>query len=204
MSYPRRIQKPNLTYHVYSACINKENYLSSKRAKDMFLDVIRMAQEKYDFRLHAYQIMENHFHIVLMTLNAHDTVSSIVQYVKSVFARKLNMETGRSGPLWNRRFHDTIIETAREAFLYFLWVLWAIAYNPVRKGIIETLDFFSKYSSIGFYLEETFVSPLNMNLPDVFTGLGATFEERKKEFELYHHIFLPQLSGPDYQHFLPE
>ena len=203
MSYPLRIRKPNLTYHVYSACINKENFLSSNKAKDLFLDVLKMAQLKYDFKLHAYQVMENHFHIILMTTNENDTISVIVQYIKSVFARKWNQETGRCGPLWNRRFHDTIIEKARDAGLYFLWEIWAIAYNPVRSGMQKSLDFYSKYSSIRFYLKETLLSPPGISFPDIFNSLGTTFEERKKRFTLFHHIFLSQLSGTDYQRFFP-
>jgi REP element-mobilizing transposase RayT len=203
MGYPRRIQKPNLTYHVYSACINRENFLDSTSTKDLFLDVIRMAQQKYEFKLHAFQIMNNHFHVIIRTMNSFDSISSIVQYIKSIFAKKLNKKLGRSGPLWNRRFNDSIIEYAKESAIYMMWVLWSIAYNPVRNGIISEREIFNEYSSIGFYTQKDYRSRLTIFPPDDFSSLGDSDSERITTFNLYLHIYQSRLMGIEYQRFFP-
>lgn len=203
MGYPRRIQKPDLTYHVYSACINREDFLASNATKDLFLEVLQMAQQKYEFKLHTFQIMNNHFHIIIKTTNSLDSISSIMQYIKSVFAKKLNKKLGRSGPLWNRRFNDSIIEYAQDTAVYMMWLLWAIAYNPVRNGIYAVREIFSKYSSIGFYVQQNYKSQLKISPPDDFVALGDSDSERRTAFFLYQYIYQSRLSGTDYQRFYP-
>lgn len=203
MGYPKRIRKPFLTYSVHSACINREGYLFDTQAKDLFLDVIRMAQRRYEFKLHTYQIMDDHFHLMIRTINGKDSISSIMQFIKSVFARKLNCKLGRSGPLWNRRFQDTIIENVQDAVIFTIWLLWTIAYNPVRKGIHSSAGIFNKYSSIGHYTGRRADLRIDISPPEAFLLLGDSEQERIDQFLLFRHIFMSRISGPEYCPFYP-
>ena len=78
--------------------------------KDLLIDVLVMAQNKYSFEIIYYTIMDNHFHFIFRTIEDGETVSRIMQFIKSQFARRYNRKMNRTGPFWNERFKDSIIE----------------------------------------------------------------------------------------------
>lgn len=100
--------------------------------KDMFIETIQRTQEKYDFELNFYQIMDNHFHLIIKTVNNDATISRIMQYIKSRFAESFNRATNRIGPFWNERFKDIIVEKQESPIYFLLWLLWYLACNPVN------------------------------------------------------------------------
>ncbi len=62
--------------------------------KEMFAKVIQLTQEKYAFELIAYQIMDNHFHFIIKTVNEGESISRIMQYIKARYAERYNKHMG--------------------------------------------------------------------------------------------------------------
>ena len=181
MGYPRRICRPNITYHVFSRCIETRDLMKESAIKDLFLEVVSQAQEKYDFEINHHVVMHNHFHFMLKTHNDEHTVSKILQYIKSVFAKLFNKIMNRIGPFWNERFKCTIVENSDDVEAYNKNLPPYIIYNPVRKGIVKNpLDY--KYSSIHPYVDENYKSPIKITPSEYHMKLGKPFEERKKRF----------------------
>jgi len=77
--------------------------MEKEYVKELFLEVITKTQEKYSFELSAYVIMENHFHMIIRTVENGATISRIMQYIKARFAEKFNRMNARIGPFWNER-----------------------------------------------------------------------------------------------------
>jgi putative transposase len=153
MPRAKRICLPNLTYHVYSRCINQDMLLARDEQKDMFLEVIALAQQRMDFELVSYVIMSNHFHLIVKTVEGGATIAEIMQYIKSLYARRFNRKAGRIGPFWNERYRDVIIDFAENPVCYLLWLIWYLAFNPVRAGLsVDPRKY--QYSSIQAYLSE--------------------------------------------------
>ncbi len=188
MGRPNRIQNPNLTYHVGSRCINRDPRMRPKVFKEGFLAVLRNAMEKYDFKLISYCIMDNHIHLIIHTVEGGASISRIMQYIKSRFARWYNTMMNRIGPFWNERFSDTIIQHAKDAVHYLLWLLWYLGFNPVRAGKCENPRKY-KFSSINAYLEEQFQPEVKITYHEYFIQLGATFKERVKKFLIYEELY---------------
>ena len=160
--------------------------------KDLFVQVIQMAQEKYQFELNKFIPMDNHFHFIIRTLNDEHTISKIIQYIKSVFARKYNRIMNRTGPVWNERFKSKIVEEAKKPRVYFVTLLWYIAYNPVRKGIVsDPRDY--KYSSINSYLDENYICMVKITFHPFYLDLGSTFEERRRILLEYEDRYLRRI-----------
>lgn len=185
MPRPHRICLPNTTYHVYSRCIEKREMLLNDYFKDIFIDVTRMTLEKYEFEFISYQIMDNHFHFIIKTTKNGPNISRIMQYIKARFAEKYNKIFKRTGPFWNERFKDKIIEFVANPKNYLLNLLWYLAYNPVRKNLIKNPREY-KYGSINSYLDETYKPPIKITLHDFFIQLGRSFGERVQKFMLYN------------------
>ena len=193
MPRPQRTCLPNLTYHVYSRCIEWRDMMKEDRFKELFIDILVRTQNKYDFELNGYQILDNHFHLVIRTVEGGATISRIMQCIKARFAEQFNKETKRIGPFWNERFKDKIAEEQEEPDPYILWLLWYIAFNCVRKGIVsDPRDY--KFGSIKCYIYKNFNSRMKITLHRAFLELGDTFEERVRKFLWFEDAYRRRLA----------
>ena len=74
--------------------------MKPKIMKNLMIIVLNQALQKYSFQLIAYTIMDNHFHFYIKTTQDGETISRIMQYIKSQYARRFNHMTSgqvRSG-----------------------------------------------------------------------------------------------------------
>jgi putative transposase len=189
MPRPLRIQTRGLTHHVFCRCIEKKSLLEERFFSNLLIEVIRKTQERYRFDLTSFQIMDNHIHLVIHTVEGGESISRIMQYMKARFAERYNHILGRSGPFWNERFKDKIVEFSENPIFYLLWLLWYIAFNPVRKGIVRDPRMYH-CSSINSYLDEAHKPLVRITFHDYFIQLGKSFDERVKRFLLYEEAFI--------------
>lgn len=183
MRKPRYIA-PNITYHVTSRLIECKNHLEDDTLKALFEDCIAQALEKYDFELVNYQIMDNHVHLLIKTLPQGASISRIMQYIKSRFARRFNTLLKRTGPVWNERFKDSIVEFADNPRIYLLNLLWYFANNPVRAGKVKS-PFESYFGASKAYFDKNFIPTIKITLHEYFLELGTTLEECIATFLAY-------------------
>ncbi len=152
-----------------------------------------MCQEKYDFELIAAEIVANHIHLIIKTCEGKETISRIMQYTKARIAEKYNRAMGTTGAFWNERFGSTVIEEADNPEEYFLWLLWYIGYNPVRKGLSRD----PRKNDIGFincYLDKNYKPLIKITLHNYFLKLGKTFDECVKAFLFYEEAYRKRLA----------
>jgi putative transposase len=177
MPWKRRLCLPEITYHVVSRCIEKRSMMKSKKIKDLMVQVVNMALDKYLFEISAYSIMDNHFHFYIRTVRGGEDISRIMQFIKSQIARRYNRMMDRTGPFWNERFKDTIIETSSSPIFLFFYILFYIFNNPVRSNYVNDPRKY-QYGSINSYFDEEYQSPIKITLHPYFIRLGNTFKER--------------------------
>jgi putative transposase len=192
MSRKPRICLENATYHTMSRCIEKRPLMRPDKVKDLMIFVLKNALEKYDFDLIEYVIMDNHFHFYIKTVKNGQNISRIMQYIKSQFARRYNRIMNRTGPFWNERFSDTIIELSRDPRTVFFIILEYIGFNPVRSSYVKDPREYP-YSSYKCYVDENYKSPVKITLHQYFLQLGNTFEERVKKLQEYEEIYRKRL-----------
>ncbi|MCX7680319.1 MAG: transposase [Spirochaetes bacterium] len=193
MPRPSRIQKPNLTYHVVSQCLEWRDMIAEEYLKELFLSVLRRSKQKYRYKLVGYCIMPNHIHLLIRTVDGGTPISRIVQYIKARFAELYNKLFTRSGPFWHGRYKDTIIERAAQAFHYLLWLLWYIAFNPVREKLCQNpLQY--RFSSIRAYLEKDADVGVQIDHHCFFEQLGYSFAERVRKLLQYEEIYRKRYS----------
>ncbi len=183
-----RIQQPDLTYHIVSQCLEWRDMMEEEYFKECFLEILRRSKQKYHYKLIAYCIMPNHIHLIIHTLPGGTPISRIVQYIKSRFAELYNKIVKRTGPFWNGRYKDSIVQFAKDACHYLLWLLWYLAFNPVRKRMC-TNPLRYRYNSIRVYLEDNAESDVPIDHHDFFLQLGNTFAERVKRFLGYEEMY---------------
>ena len=181
------------THHCFTRCHDMKNYLRGKYGKKYFIESVTMCQKKYGFDLVAAEIVGNHIHLIIKTVDGKESISRIMQFIKARIAEKYNKAMNQTGAFWNERFGSTIIEEADNPEDYLLWLLWYIAYNPVRKGLSKD----PRNNDIGFinkYLNEKSAVPVNITLHQYFRNLGNSFNECVAKFLKYEEAYRKRLS----------
>lgn len=122
-------------YHVSARINRKEMLLAPKPIKELFLVVLGEARKKYRFRVDNFCLMENHFHLMIQPSEC-ESLSSIMQWILSVFAMRYNRMMGLTGHVWGDRFFSRII---RNMFGYEA-VFKYIDENPQMGGLTRPLE----------------------------------------------------------------
>jgi REP element-mobilizing transposase RayT len=163
-----------------------------KYGKKYFVEAARMCQEKYDFELVGAEIVGNHMHLVIKTLEGKASVSVIMQYIKARIAEKYNAAMNETGAFWNERFGSTIIEESDNPENYLFNLLWYISYNPVRKRLSRD----PRYNEVGFinqYLRKNAQVPVKITIHEYFYKLGNNFEECAEKFLIFEEAYRKRL-----------
>lgn len=187
-----RICMPNYTYHTTSRCIEKKPLMQSVKMKELMLEVLNLAKRKYNFQLTAYTLMNNHFHFYIKTIEGGENISRIMQFVKSQYARRYNKMMNRTGPFWNERFHDTIVEKSPNPIDTFLNILVYIGFNPVRSNYVKDPREYN-YGSYRCYVDENYIPPVGITLHEYFLNLGSTFKDCSKKLLEYEDRYRKRL-----------
>ncbi len=87
--------------------------------------------QKFTVAVHAYVLMDNHFHLLATPATA-EALPLMMQAVGRSYVRYFNNRHGRSGTLWEGRYRSALIETER----YLLACMVYIDLNPVRAGMV--------------------------------------------------------------------
>jgi putative transposase len=127
MARKPRIQVADVSYHVTTRAVDKQLILGVVQGdREFFLVLVEHVVARYGWRLHAYCLMGNHFHLVVETPGAN--LAAGMQYLKSRYAIWFNDKAGREGALFERRYRSELVE--REAHAYEL--ARYVVLNPVR------------------------------------------------------------------------
>ncbi len=140
-----RITKEGGTYHCCARINRSEMIFINESFKELLLKVIKEAKMKYNFLCANFCIMNNHFHIDIKP-GENESLSRIMQWILSVFAKRFNKLTRYKGHVWYDRFKSKVIDSFRQYVNTFLY----IANNPVRAGVVKD-PFEYAYNGVTFY-----------------------------------------------------
>jgi REP element-mobilizing transposase RayT len=102
------------------------------RDRDRFLSVLERTVGLFRWRLHAYVLMGNHYHLVLET--PEPTLSRGMRQLNGIYTQAFNRIHRRTGHLLQGRFKAVLVE--KEAHL--LELCRYVVLNPVRAGVVRT------------------------------------------------------------------
>lgn len=183
-----RIRLPETTYHITSRCIEKKPLMRAKKMKILMWEVLNISEKKYAYQLNGYTLMDNHFHFYIKTIKHKEDISRIMQFIKSQYARRYNRMMNRTGPFWNERFNDTIVEHTSNPRDVFLNILFYMGYNPVRSNLVKDPRDYT-YSSFRCYVDEDYTPPVKITLHEYYLSLGQTFQERARKLHEYEDMY---------------
>ena len=132
MPRPPRIQLAGATYHLMSRGVRGEPLFMDDAERRQFVGLLGEACERYRWRLAAYCLMGNHYHLLVTTLEP--TLSRGMQWLNSCYARKLNTWHGHEGHALFRRFHAVLVESDAQLADVARYILL----NPVRAHLCRS------------------------------------------------------------------
>lgn len=105
---PPRIEIVGSIYHVNGKAVAGTNLFRDEVDRLAFLELLGQQARLSSWTLLAYSLMTTHYHVLLRLNKA--TLSSGFRRLNSTYAKTYNVRHERRGALWQRRFHDTIVE----------------------------------------------------------------------------------------------
>jgi REP element-mobilizing transposase RayT len=145
-----RLLAPDVIYHVGSRGVEKRPIFGVlDHDRRVFLSILAHVVRRFRWRLYAYCLMSNHFHLVLDTPEAN--LSAGMQILKGDYARAFNsLHPDREGVLFERRFWSRW--TQREDYTFEL--ARYVALNPVRAGLVRRPEewMWSSYAATAGYI----------------------------------------------------
>jgi len=138
-----RIQFAGALYHI----INRGNYrrdiFETEGAAQAFEKCLFETCEKSGWRLHAYVIMRNHFHLAVETPQGN--LVKGMHWLQGTFATRFNRFRSEQGYLFQRRYQAILVEPGPT----LSYVVNYIHLNPVKCGLL-TVDRMDEYRWCSF------------------------------------------------------
>ncbi len=140
MARPLRIEYEGAFYHVTSRGNERKEVFRLKDDYERFKHYLVEAQGKYDFVVHGYVLMSNHYHLILETNKPN--LHQILHYLNGSYTTYFNRRNGRSGHLFQGRYKAIVVDVDQ----YMLELSRYVHLNPVRTGMVKKPEEYS-YSS---------------------------------------------------------
>ncbi|MBA3031147.1 MAG: hypothetical protein FP816_20360 [Desulfobacteraceae bacterium] len=144
MARPLRIEYPGAFYHITSRGNERKAIFKSRRDREKFLEYCESAVLRYGAIIHAYCLMDNHYHLLLETPSGN--LSRIMRHINGAYTTYFNVKRQRAGHLFQGRYKAILVESdeyADELSRY-------IHLNPVRAKMVEHPEDY-EWSSYPYY-----------------------------------------------------
>lgn len=122
---------PGAIYHVTSRGNRRSAIYLDKRDHLIWLEKLADTVEKHDFKIHAYCLMPNHFHLLVETVQAN--LSEGMHMLNATFCQHFNRRHDLTGHVIQGRFHA--VHVGKNAQL--LAVARYVSLNPVRAKLVS-------------------------------------------------------------------
>ena len=145
MARPLRIIYPGAFYHVTSRGNERKVVFKSTRDRKRFLEYLESAAQRYSAVIHAYCLMDNHYHLLLETPSGN--LPQIMRHINGAYTTYFNVKRKRSGHLFQGRYKAILVvkdEYAKELSRY-------IHLNPVRAEQVDAPEEYD-WSSYQFFI----------------------------------------------------
>jgi putative transposase len=187
MARPLRIAFPGAFYHITARGNERKTVFKSKRDRERFLEYLETATERYHAVIHAYCLMDNHYHLLLDTPAGN--LSQIMHHVNGAYTTYFNVKRARSGHLFQGRYKAILVEKdeyAKELSRY-------IHLNPVRAKMVEQPEQY-EWTSYRFYIGKEKAPPW-LQRQFILGYFGSPVRVAQKGYEK----FVSQLVDKDYE-----
>ena len=128
------IEYPGAWYHVTCRGNERRAIFADDEDRLRFLDILENCADTGRVEVHAFVLMNNHFHLLLMTPEAH--LHRFMQRFNTAYTVGFNRRHARVGHLYQGRYEALLVD----ADSYLLELSRCVHLNPVRTSKASALD----------------------------------------------------------------
>jgi putative transposase len=141
MAMPRqaRLDATGALHHIMVRGINKTPVFVDNRDRESFLERLHLNLDDSGCSNYAWTLMDNHIH--LLVKSGGQGISYLMRKQLTWYAMYFNHKYHRSGHLFENRYKSIICEEDR----YLLALIRYIHLNPIRAGMIKSLEDLNQY-----------------------------------------------------------
>ncbi|NOZ52356.1 MAG: addiction module toxin RelE [Gammaproteobacteria bacterium] len=130
MARPLRIEFAGALYHVTSRGDGQIYKDDSDRG--IFLEVLSEVKDRFNWSIHAYCLMSNHYHLLIETPNSN--LAKGMRHLNGVYTQRYNRLHKRVGHVFQGRYKAILVQ--KESYL--LELARYIVLNPVRVRMVRS------------------------------------------------------------------
>ncbi len=145
MARPLRIQFPGAFYHVTCRGNERRAIFLDDEDRGRFKKILINSLQIYHVVLHAYVLMETHFHLVVQTLRAN--LSEFMRHFNICYTGSFNHHHNTCGHLYRGRYKALLVDADN----YLLELSRYVHLNPVRIGRYQKFNAQAQWQYIQSY-----------------------------------------------------
>jgi len=134
MARPLRLELAGGLYHVTSRGDRREDIYVDDEDREQWLTLLGRVCYRFNWRCHAYCLMDNHYHIVIETAEAN--LSKGMRQLNGVYTQYYNRRHNRVGHVFQGRFKGIVVE--QDAYL--LELARYVVLNPLRARMVKNIQ----------------------------------------------------------------
>lgn len=166
MPRPLRLQFENAWYHVMNRGAGFQIIYKSIIQRNLFLELLANATKLFSIEIHAYCLMDNHFHLLIKTPRAN--LDQAMHYISGTYTKCFNQMESTDGPLFRSRYKAILVDYDG----YLLQVSRYIHLNPLKAKIVKHAEEYH-WSSYNYYLQEK-NKPYWLNTDEILSMFSDT------------------------------
>lgn len=130
-------------YFVTICCHENRPVFVDARRANRLIETLRQQAAANQFAVHAFCVMPDHFHALVLGLDEASDLLLFVRRIKLATTREFCRASKRS--LWQKKFYDHVLRPgdSPERVATYIWM------NPVRKGLCRSV---SEYPYCGSFV----------------------------------------------------
>ena len=145
---PPHLYLDNATYFITVSTLDKHHYFDTDEKKQLILNTLTSALEKYSYNLDAWVILNNHYHIEIKTRLGKD-LPRFIQNINGRSSFELNrLDNSQGRKLWYQ-YWDRCIRDETDYYRHMNY----IHQNAVKHGYVKDMSLY-RWSSYSEYLKE--------------------------------------------------
>lgn len=134
MTRPLRLEFHGAVYHLTARGDQREDIFLDDADRLIFLDLLAKEVHQQHWRLYAYCLMSNHYHLLIETPEGN--LVNGMRRLNGVYTQVFNRRHGRVGHVLQGRYKSILVD--KDAYL--LELARYIVLNPVRAGMAQRVE----------------------------------------------------------------
>ncbi len=131
MGRKHRVEYKGGVYHVIQRGNNREYIFEKKEDKAYLLELVEEYKSAMNFELYGFVLMDNHYHMVIKTLDA--PLQDIMHRINNKYSKYYNFRNKRTGHVFENRYKGILVKDDK----YLLSLLRYVHQNPVRAKMCK-------------------------------------------------------------------